>query len=199
MSAEEFILCLRRFMARCGIPRQIISDNTQQFKVARTTLNKAWSSIVTSDDVNDFSAKQGIQWRFIVELAPWMGGFYERLVGLTKRALRKTIVNQSLTEKQLVTVLTEVEAVINSHPLVYVDADINSSMTVTPSHFLSFHSQLIIPEIADETDPEFNIAKRMSSSQQLLEIWKHGQKRLNQFWSLWKNDYLLNLRERGHK
>ena len=77
-----------------------------------------------------------------------MGGFYKRLVGLTKRAIRKTIVNQSLTEKQLVTVLTEAEAVINSRPLVYVDADINSSMTLTPSHFLSFHSQLIIPEIA---------------------------------------------------
>lgn len=29
MSAEEFILCLRRFMARRGIPRQIISDNAQ--------------------------------------------------------------------------------------------------------------------------------------------------------------------------
>ena len=41
MSTEEFILCLRRFMARRGIPRQIISDNAQQFKVAKTTLNKA--------------------------------------------------------------------------------------------------------------------------------------------------------------
>ena len=70
MSAEEFILCLRRFISRRGIPRQIISDNAQQFKVARTTLNKAWSNVVTSDDVNDFSSKQGIQWRFIVELAP---------------------------------------------------------------------------------------------------------------------------------
>ena len=42
MSTEEFILCLHRFMARQGIPHQIISDNAQQFKVAKTTLNKAW-------------------------------------------------------------------------------------------------------------------------------------------------------------
>ena len=27
---------------------------------------------------------KGIQWKLIVELAPWMGGFYERLVRLTK-------------------------------------------------------------------------------------------------------------------
>ena len=108
-----------------------------------------------------------------------MGGFYERLVGLTKRALRKTIVKQSLTEKQLVTVLTEVEAVINSRPLSYVDGDINSSIILTPSHFLSFHSQHVIPDLVDETDPEFNPTKRVSTSQQLLQIWKHGQKQLN--------------------
>ena len=40
MSAEEFILCLRRFIARWGVPHQIISDNAQQFKVAKTTLTK---------------------------------------------------------------------------------------------------------------------------------------------------------------
>ena len=58
---------------------------------------------------------------------PWMGGFYERLVGLTKRALRKTVGKRCLTEKQLITVLTEVEAVVNSQPLVYVDNNIKSS------------------------------------------------------------------------
>ena len=61
MSAEEFILCLRRFMARRGVPRQIISDNAQQFKVAKTTLNKAWSNMLMSSDVNDYSVRQGIQ------------------------------------------------------------------------------------------------------------------------------------------
>lgn len=27
-------------------------------------------------------------------------------------------------------------------------------------------------------------------------MWKHGQRNLNHFWTLWRNDYLLNLRER---
>ena len=93
--------------------------------------------MVTSTEVNDYAVRQGIQWKFIVELAPWMGGFYERMVGLTKRALRGS---QCLTEKQLVTVLTEVEAVVNCRPLVYVDDDINSNLVLTPSDFLSLHS-----------------------------------------------------------
>ena len=30
MSADEFLLCLRHFIARRGVPRQIISDNARQ-------------------------------------------------------------------------------------------------------------------------------------------------------------------------
>ena len=148
-------------------------------------------------EVRDYSVRQGIQWKFIVELARWMGGFYERLVGITKRSLRKTLGNERLTEKQLSTVLIEVEAIVNSRPLVYVDDDINSSTVLTPSDFLSLHSQHIIPNIGgdDESDPDYEVEKP-TTAQQLLETWKRGQKRLSQFWSLWDNEYMLSLRER---
>ena len=118
MMAEEFILCLRGFMARRGVPRQMISENAKQFKAAKSTLNKAWSMAMMSDGVSEFSGRRRIQWWFIVELAPWMGGFYERLVGITKRALRKSLGNNCLTEKQLETVITEVETVVKTRPLV---------------------------------------------------------------------------------
>ena len=144
MTAEEFILCLCQFMARRGVPCQIISDNAKQYKVAKSTLNRAWSMMVMSSDVVEFSVRQGIEWRFIVELAHWMAGFYEKLVGITKRALRKTLGNNCLTEKQLETVIVEVETVVNTRPLVYVDDDINSSTMMTPSHFLSLHSYSIV-------------------------------------------------------
>ena len=193
MSADEFLLGLRRFISRQGTPQLIVSDNAQQFKCASTTLHKAWRDVVTDEKVCDFSTKCYIKWRFIVELA---GGFYKRLVRLTKRTLRKTIGTRSLTQRKLSTVLTEVEAVINSCPLVYVDADINSSMVLTPSHFLSLHSNHVIPDLTEEIDPEFNVSGIISSSQQLLEIWKHGQKLLNQFWIIWQQEYLSNLRER---
>ena len=114
MSAEEFLLCFRRFIARQGIPKQILSDNAKQFKTARSVLNKIWSDVVRSDEVIEFSATKGIEWKFIVNLAPWMGGLYERLVGVTKRALHKVIGSRCLSEKQLVTVLTEAETVVNS-------------------------------------------------------------------------------------
>jgi len=106
MSTEEFLLCLHRFIARRGAPRLILSDNAKQFKAASTLLEKAWRNVTTDKRLNEFVSNQGIQWKFIVELAPWMGGFNERLVGLTKRALQKTIGSKFLTERQLATILT---------------------------------------------------------------------------------------------
>jgi len=192
MSTKEFLLCLHQFVARRGIPRLIISDNAQQFKATQTVLTKAWRDVVTDERIQDFLAKQDIKWKFIIKLAPWMGGLYERLVGLTKRALRKTIGSKLLTQRRLVTVLTEVEAVINSCPLVYIDDDINSSVTLSPTDFLLLHSNNVIPDLVEKSDREFDVT-RASSSEQLLEICKCGQKHLNEFWKLWRHEYLSNL------
>ena len=61
-----------------------------------------------------------------------MGGFYERLVGLVKKALRETLGRKLLTLIKMQTLLKEVEAVLNSRPLVYVGEDLNLSVTLTP-------------------------------------------------------------------
>ena len=82
-----------------------------------------------------YAANENIQWTFTIQLAPGMGGFYERLVGIVKRSLRKAIGKVCLTSEQLLTILKEAEAVINSRPLAYVEEDINSYMTLTPPIF----------------------------------------------------------------
>ena len=68
-----------------------------------------------------------------------MGGFYERLVGLVKQALRKSIGKICLNIVQLQTILTEVKALVNSRPLVYVGADLNSGFALAPGGFLSLN------------------------------------------------------------
>jgi hypothetical protein len=44
-----------------------------------------------NNDVKNFMSQQGIKWHFIVESAPWMGGFYERLVRNIKQCMRKSV------------------------------------------------------------------------------------------------------------
>ena len=50
---EEFLLRLRRFIARRGMPQQVVSDNAQQFKAARSVLERAWRDVVTDKEVRE--------------------------------------------------------------------------------------------------------------------------------------------------
>ncbi|XP_060600639.1 uncharacterized protein LOC132754069 [Ruditapes philippinarum] len=195
MSTEEFLLCLRRFISQRGTPVQILSDNASQFKAACSVIEKIWYKMLQSEEVQTYVSNSSIKWNFITELAPWMGGFYERLVGLVKRVFRKTLGRRLLTLIQLQTFVKEAEAVVNSRPLVYVGDDVNSNIALTPSHFLTLNPSIGIPEShIDEKDTDF--IAHYNSSDRLMNIWKKGQKLLNMFWVIWRNDYLLNLRER---
>ena len=195
MSTEQFLLGFRRFLARHGKPDEMISDNASQFKLASAAIDKLWQQILTEEDVVSYSASGNIKWKYIVELAPWMGGFYERLIGLVKRSLRKALGRLCLTYEQLLTILTEVEAVVNSRPLVYVGDDINSTITLTPSHFLTLNPRTGIPDFDnDNDDSDFN--PNVYSTDSLLRNWKKGLKHLDRFWRIWRNKYLINLRER---
>ena len=82
-----------RFLARCSKPKKIISDNASQFKLASETIDKRWCKIITEEDVVSYVGNIDIKWHFTAEHAPWMGGFYERLIRLVKRSVRKAIGN----------------------------------------------------------------------------------------------------------
>ncbi|XP_053376547.1 uncharacterized protein LOC123535785 [Mercenaria mercenaria] len=196
MSSEEFILALKRFISLRGQPTEIISDNAMQFKSASKALNTVWKRVLKSTDVQNFSANSDIKWSFIVELAPWMGGFYERLVSLVKRALRKSLGKKLLTLIQLQTLLKKVEAVVNTRPLVYIGEEFGENV-LTPAHFLCLNPRIVTQSIEhdlDENDEDY--VPHESTENKLLMIWKKGQKLVDCFWKTWRNDYLLNLRER---
>ena len=123
-----------------------------------------------------------------------MGG----LVGISKMALRKAIGKAYLTILQLQTFLTETEGIINSRPLAYLGEDLNDRIALTPSHFLSPNTKTGTPLIKNDgniTDPTYLPAK-ISSKDALLNTWKKRQNLLETFWKLWRDYYLLSLRER---
>ena len=206
MSAEQFLLCLRRFIAIRGKPEKIISDNAPQFKLVKRALDLTWSDIIHDKDIISYAASKGIEWKFIIEFAPWMGGVYERMVGLVKMSLKKAIGKVRLTSVQLQTVLAEVQAVVNSRPLTYVGEDINSTIPLRPIDFLSLNPKVSLPHGRHRlnegtgTDPDYQEEKELSSAEKLLQTWKNGQVYLNRFWDIWQDSYLLSLRERNqHK
>ena len=201
ITAEHFLEAFRRFIARRGKPNKIISDNATTFKAAKNAIDIAWNDILRDHEVHSYLSKNRIEWKFIIELSPWMGGFYQRLVGITKMALKKTIGKFCLTHTQLQTIITEVEAVINSRPLVYVNDDLENQI-IMPNHFLSLNTKNGTPELIrnnkddDKNDPDYQ-NEELTTAHKLLETWQKGNKYLEQFWKVWKDGYLLNLRERN--
>ena len=93
-----------------------------------------------------------------------------------------------LGREQLLTILQEIEAVINTRPLIYLADDINSNEALTPTHFLSINSKVGIPDVDSDNNVE-NLSKV------LLQSWKRGQEYLNRFWTVWSDEYLKSLRE----
>ena len=118
-TAEQCLMALRRFISRRNTPHTIILDNTPQFKLTKTRVDKAWQQSITHENMQRFTSDAGMKWKFIIEFSPWMGGFYERLVGMVKSSLRKAIQRKFLTTTQFRTYATESEHILNSRPLVY--------------------------------------------------------------------------------
>ena len=103
LTADQFLQTLRRFIARRGTPKQILSDNAPHFHVTDEMLQSLWSTTVTCDTVQSYLADKGITWRYIPAHAPWMGGIYERLVGMVKSCLRKSLGRARIRMTQLAT------------------------------------------------------------------------------------------------
>ena len=100
-----------------------MSDNAKTFQSSAKELIK----ISRSKVINQYLTNNRIMWSFIVEKAPWWGGYWERMVQGVKR----------LTYDQLQTLITEAESIINVHPLTYVQDDIDGiSYMLSQSHLI---------------------------------------------------------------
>ena len=126
-----------------------------------------------------------------MERAPWRGGIFERLVKSTKRCLRKVVGRARLRYDELITVMTDIEAEINSRPLTYIDAD-DLDELLTPSHFLYGRRILSLPDGLSEEkgDEEFD-----PTQPKLGHRLKHLNVMLNRSWKRWRGKYLLELCE----
>uniref|UniRef100_A0A0M3HXD9 Integrase catalytic domain-containing protein n=1 Tax=Ascaris lumbricoides TaxID=6252 RepID=A0A0M3HXD9_ASCLU len=180
LSALSLVECLRRFIARRGLPREIISDN-------------GTNMILTAKSLKDIPDACSVKWTFITAFAPWKGGVYERLVGLTKTCLRRSVGRRLLSDGELRTLAAEVEAVLNERPITYVESD--DIQVIRPIDYLRPRAHLSVHVERTNEDPEFN-PQPPSTRQQLLEQWSKAQECRNKFWEIWSREYLQLLRER---
>ncbi|XP_068205206.1 uncharacterized protein [Palaemon carinicauda] len=186
LEAEEFVLALRRFCATHGAPSFITSDNHQTFKTASNLLQ----GLYEEDEVQQFLRKTGIEWRFQTSCASWKGGFFVRLIGVTKRALQIALGKKYLPVAYVLTLVKEAKAVVNNRPLMY-SGDKCEDEVLTPSHLVRGSPINLMASIL----PDDNVNATFTS-RRLRDHYSKLTDSLRAFQERWRKEYLSALRAR---
>ena len=161
------------------IMRPISFPLIQKFKALYQTLDKQESQ----QQISSYLSSHRIQRKRIPARSPNFGGIWETGVRSAKRLLKKTTNNLTFTCEEFDTILTQVEAVLNSRPIAPLETISEEGLeALTPGHFLVGRALQSLP-----TD--------MASSNRVSSIkrWNLLRKLTQEFWQQWKADNLLHL------
>ena len=132
-----------------------------------------------SNKIKESLQRQNVTWEFIPKRAPWYGGFWERLIGLTKNAIKKTLEKSFISLAKLETIATEIEALLNDRPLTYVSSDHSDPEPLTPAHLLCGRLLKSVPfPIEDPTPEDPDYTDRDAMREQVT----HHNHLLQSFW-----------------
>lgn len=185
LTAESFLAAFRRFCARYNTPKTVWTDNALYFQKGEKLINK----ILAQSPVLSHLEQNHIKWKYSPVQSPWHGSIYERCIKTVKDCLKKSIGFRQLNFFELLTLLAEIENIVNNRPLTYVDSELNSLEPLTPNHLLKGRLNTGLPEDIDPEDIDF-IDRDM-----LLEKLKNRLKAKKHFTERWTNEYLLSLRQ----
>ncbi|XP_067635222.1 uncharacterized protein [Eurosta solidaginis] len=180
LSTDAFLLCLRNFINRRGTPIRIRSDNGTNFVGAQRELNEA-HRMLNFERISDEATSRNIDWKFNCPSNPSSGGCWERLIGVVKRILLKTLREEAPKEDTLRSVLIEAENILNSRPLTDVPLSSEGDDPITPNHFLvGCPNSMQTAQPADQ-----NICLRKQ--------WRIAQNLKDRIWKQWVRHYLPQL------
>lgn len=188
LTTSAFLASLKRFIARRGMPSQIYCDNASTFKGACNELKRLhdlFHSKECNDVVKYFCSSNLIQFKFIPSYSPEFGGLWEAGVKSVKYHLKRIVTNVTLTFEELYTVISEIEAVLNSRPLLPVNSDPSNNNYLTPGHFIIGTAMTGYPE------PDYS-----NVPIHRLKFWNICSKLKQDFWKSWSRDYLTQLQSR---
>ena len=185
MTTDAFIRSFRRFVSRRGTCSIIYSDNAKTYKCAEKGIKECYE-VLNSPKFREFLTEKSITWKYICPLSPWWGGYWERLMKTIKIPLKKTLGRSFMNSDELYTVLTEVEAMVNSRPLCPVYDDPNDLTYLTPASFLIGRSTINLPVRPLKHTEVHPTATRKELNNMLM----NQEKNLEKIWKMWREEFL---------
>ena len=185
LDTDSFLNAFRRLTSRRVPVRQLRSDQGTNFVGARRELMAALNEM-DHEQIKSSLFKEHWDWitfKINVPSASHMGGVWERQIRTVRNVLSSLLQHnaEQLDDEFLRTLMCEAEAIVNSrwsHP--------DSSEPLTPSHLLTMKSGVLLSPPGKFEPADMYARKR----------WRRVQHLANEFWTLWRKEYLLSLQER---
>ena len=185
LTKEDCLDAIKRITARRGLPENIYNYNSRTFIGTRGEIEfrKLLMDREFKGLVDAFTTGQQINWLKIPPLTPHFGGLWEAAIKSMKRHFYRTVGTTNMSFESFTTLITHIEAILNSSPLTAASSDANDPSALTPAHFLIGRPLTALPEPFQEDNRTKN--RRFKS----INI-------VRQFWKKWSVDYLTTLQHR---
>ncbi|XP_011502552.1 PREDICTED: uncharacterized protein LOC105365951 [Ceratosolen solmsi marchali] len=117
-SSEAFIAAYRRFSSHKGIQRVLHSDCGTTFVGSDKDIKKLFIQCTTEHHhITNIHTDDHARWEFNPPAAPHMGEKYEAVVKSIKFHLKRSTTETLLTIEEIMTLLSQIEAILNSRPV----------------------------------------------------------------------------------
>ncbi|GFT61141.1 DUF5641 domain-containing protein [Trichonephila clavipes] len=187
LTTDAFRDILKRFVARRGKCATISSDNAKNFVGANRELKRLHNLLKFPEEkLSSYLSSEGISWNFMPPRAPNFGGLWEAGVKSFKFYLKRAVGNLKMTLEEFLTIITQIEGILNSRPITPLSEDIDDLEDLTPGHFL------IGRPITSISEPNL-----LDKTENTLSRWKKLTKIDQHIWKKQSRDYLNNLQQRN--
>ena len=184
-----------RFTARRGKPLRMYSDNGTNFVGSRNEVESLQAALAKSKHAeslpNKFAAT-GMDWVHIPPRAPHFGGLWEAAVKSSKMHLKKVLGSSVVTFEELSTIFCQIEAIMNSRPLVAMSANDTDYTALTPAMLITGKHHDHLPIDAQQLP-----SRPPPMNDYPQKTWKFMTKLTAQWWSRWVAEYLPTLQTRS--
>ena len=186
-STDSFLQTLRRFISIRGCPSVIRSDPGSQLVGA----SKELRSMVEGLDQNklrEYGHVNRFDWKCSTPDAPWKNECVESLNRPVKKCVTAAIGSQVLRYSELLTVLYEVENLLNERPIGKIPKDVDDGSYLPPNDLLLGRATSRIP--SGPFDDNVSLKRR----------YKFIQSIINAVWVKWNRLYFptLLIRKKWH-
>ncbi|GBO28884.1 hypothetical protein AVEN_13783-1 [Araneus ventricosus] len=186
LTSQSLIATLKRFISRRGKCHKIFSDNGSNMVGANRALRNLNKLVRDrNESLYAFFAEENIEWPFIPPRSPNWGGLWEANIKAFKYHFKRVAGNSKFRYEELLTLTTQIEAILNSRPLTPLLADVDDLEVLTPAHFLIGRpiTAIVEPSLIDFETNRLNVWQRITKSVQTI-------------WKRWSLSYLNGLQQR---